>query len=109
MSRSLIVQVLIIALLVSGCASSSRKQADPDPNATEPSPYRSYKWIHDDYLWEGFPPSAPSKTTTIDHAIKMAQFGAELTAISTLVAVYVAPLVMLIAAPVAVVAGKGGT
>jgi hypothetical protein len=109
MSRSLIVEVLIIALLVSGCASAPRKQADPDPNATEPSPYRSYKWIHDDSWWEGLPPSAPSTNTTIDHAIKMAQFGAELTAFSALVAVYVAPWVMLIVAPAAAVAGRAGT
>jgi hypothetical protein len=109
MSRSFVVYVLLIALLLSGCATSPKKQADPDPNASDPSPYRSYKWIHDDYWSEGFTPTVPSSNTTIDHGIKMAQFGTELAAVSALVAVYVAPLVMLIGAPFAVLGGKAGT
>jgi hypothetical protein len=93
MARIFIALGLSLTLMLTGCAAPSKApQAVQNDLATEPSPYRSYKWIQHPSWWQT---ESSTDTPVRDTLVQAGQ----VATVVAVVSLYVGLFVLFLAAP----------
>jgi hypothetical protein len=93
MARILVAACLSLTLILTGCASTSKRPPpDRSDSAAEPSPYRSYKWIKHESWWQK---ESPADTPVRDALVEAGQ----VTTVALVGSLYVALVVLYLFAP----------